>query len=223
MSQRDVFLDSEGDSYHRRNKDKLVRLDEMAANDHVLVSLSALPLEIESVLEVGCSNGWRLEALRRRYGARCCGVDPSSEAIAEGTGLFPGISLRTGTADRLPFDDSTFDLVIFGFCLYLCDREDLFRIASEGDRVSKGRAHVVVLDFFPPFAYRNEYGHHQGLYSFKMNYSGMFLWNPAYTLLSQVVFTHQGMAQLDDPNERISVAVLRKNTERAYPDSPFGS
>ena len=62
------------------------------------------------VLEIGCSNGWRLEAIREKYGCDCLGIDPADSQ-------FPYIF--KGTADSLPYPDNQFDLVIYGFCLYL--------------------------------------------------------------------------------------------------------
>ena len=42
-----------------------------------------------------------------------------------------------GTADKLPFEDQSVDILVYGFCLYLCDREDMFNIAAEANRVIK--------------------------------------------------------------------------------------
>ena len=63
----------------------------------------------------------------------CYGIEPSFKAVE--TACTSGVNAVQGTADRLPYRDGLFDVVVFGFCLYLCDREDLFRIASEADRV----------------------------------------------------------------------------------------
>lgn len=221
MSQKNIFLASEGDSYYRRNREKLSAADGSVAADRVLASLRTLSIRTHSILEVGCSNGWRLEALRREYDAQCYGIDPSSEAVADGAELFPHVSLQTGTADELPFNGNTFDLVIFGFCLYLCDRQDLFRIASEADRVLMNKGHLAILDFHPPFAYRNKYKHDPGVYAYKMNYARLFQWNPAYTVLLQSVGAHQDGMDADSPEERVSVTVLRKDIEHAYPDNPY--
>lgn len=65
MSQKNIFMISEGDSYYNRNRDKLLELDKLISNDYILIGLRALSLSIQSVLEIGCSNGWRLEAIRR--------------------------------------------------------------------------------------------------------------------------------------------------------------
>ena len=58
--------------------------------------------------------------------ADCYGIEPSAQAVA--AACAKGINVMQGTADVLPFDNQSFDIVIFGFCLYLCDREDLFEL-----------------------------------------------------------------------------------------------
>lgn len=221
MRQKEIFLASEGDRYHQRNKDRFTRAGSKADGDRVLAAIDALNLQPAAILEIGCGHGWRLERLRVHYGASCAGIDPSAEAIADGAVAFPIISLRQGTADALPFDDDAFDVVIFGFCLYLCDREHLFRIAAEGDRILRDRGHLVIEDFHPPFPYATRYRHHPDVTTYKMNYAALFSWNPAYTLVSQVIFDHDGAVNPDDPDRRVSVSVLVKNRRHAYPNHPF--
>jgi ubiquinone/menaquinone biosynthesis C-methylase UbiE len=221
MSQKDIFIASEGDGYYQRNRARLASAENTIAADRVLADLAALDVRPLRALEIGCSNEWRLEALRRKYGARCFGVDPSSEAVKEGVAQFPAVHLQVGTADELPFATDAFDLVIFGFCLYLVDRPDLFKTVCEGDRVLQDGGYLVIFDFSPPFPYRNRYKHREGVYSYKMDYSRAFLWNSAYSVLSQSTFTHSGNAGVSDPDERLSVVILQKNLRQAYPDNPF--
>ena len=223
MEQKDVFRTGEGDSYFARNRAKLASAEARGADDPVLEALRRLGVRPRTVLEIGCSNGWRLEALRRESGASCHGIDPSPQAIAEGKAAYPLLRLAEGTADTLPFPDATFDLVVFGFCLYLCDRKDLFRIASEADRVLGEAGHVAILDFHPPFPYRNPYAHREGLYSYKMDYSLLFSWNPAYTLVSQSLFTPPGAGDPAEPDDRHAVSLLRKDSRHAYPEAPFSA
>jgi ubiquinone/menaquinone biosynthesis C-methylase UbiE len=221
MSQKQAFLTAEGDQYYQRNRDKLTSIDQKAAKDRVLASIRALNLQPRCILEVGCSSGWRLEALRSAYSAMCYGIDPSAEGIKEGKVLFPEISLEQGTTDSLPFNEAMFDLVIFGFCLYLCDRKDLFKIAYEADRVLKDKGYIAILDFHPTFPYHNEYKHLPGMSSYKMNYANLFSWNPAYTVASQLIFNHEKIADISVPDERVSVSFLYKNAQYAYPENPF--
>ena len=74
------------------------------------------------------------------------GIDPSKKAIKIAQEL--GINAKVGTAEKLPFIDKEFDLIIFGFCLYLCDTNDLFKIAYEANRVSKVESWISIIDFW---------------------------------------------------------------------------
>jgi len=73
-------------------------------------------------------------------------LEPSNEAVYQAISL--GLDARVGTADVIPFQDKSFDIVIFGFCLYLCDRDDLFKIAAEADRVLKTPGWLLIKDFY---------------------------------------------------------------------------
>jgi ubiquinone/menaquinone biosynthesis C-methylase UbiE len=222
--QKAVFLNGEGDAWFDRNcGDACFRQQEREAADSVLAAFETVETgDYRRVLEVGCANGWRLSALRRRYRCDCFGIDPSKAGIAQGKERFGDIDLAVGTADDLPFEDGFFDVVILGFCLYLCDRKDLFKIAWQVDRVLAETGRLYIRDFDPPFAYKNRYAHFPGLYSYKMPYADMFLWNPAYSRIYHRSHSHHGTTFHEDPDERIGVSVLGKNTKDAYPENPFG-
>jgi SAM-dependent methyltransferase len=222
--QKAVFLKGEGDAWFDRNCGAArARREEPEAGDGVLAAFDVVETgSCRRVLEVGCANGWRLSILHGRCGCECFGIDPSKAAIAQGKERYGDIDLAVGTADDLPFEDGFFDVVILGFCLYLCDRQDLFKIAWQVDRVLGESGRVYIFDFDPPFAYKNRYAHFPGLYSYKMPYADMFLWNPAYGRIYHRSQSHHDATFHKDPNERIGVSVLGKNTTKAYPENPFG-
>jgi ubiquinone/menaquinone biosynthesis C-methylase UbiE len=219
-SQREIFIRSEGDHYYLRNKLKLDDALRSWKKDPVMRAVRDIGFRPKSILEIGCGNGWRLHALRNRYKADCCGIDPSEKAIKAGRGVFPDLSLVQATADGIPYENNRFDLVILGFCLYLCDRKDLFKIAYEVDRVLADEGRLVILDFSPPFPYRNAYSHSPGIFSFKMDYAALFAWNPAYVAIYQHLFASPP-EKMRMPDERMSVVVLAKYVEGAYPDSLY--
>jgi ubiquinone/menaquinone biosynthesis C-methylase UbiE len=220
--QEDIFLNEEGDKWFERNLESSeVDLKKRISHDKVIVCFEFLNLIPQNVLEVGCSDGWRLEGLRRKYKCKCSGVDPSSRAINHGKNTYPDIELDISTANTLPYQSELFDSVIIGFCLYLCDREKLFKIAYEVDRVLKNNGNLFILDFDSSFAYKNDYCHREGIFSYKMKYVNMFIWNPAYTQIYHESFSSEGGALGNNPDERISVDVLRKNMDYAYPLSPY--
>ena len=153
-----------------------------------------------SVLEIGCSNGWRLKLLEKKYKCMTTGVEP--------TPLTGGNILR-GTADALPINQLTFDLVIYGWCLYLCDREDLFKIAAEGDRVLQEDGYLVIYDFHFNVPHRRKYKHKEGLFSFKYDHALLWLANPSYSLYRRYI---HGSGQ-----DQTTVTILKKNTVKGWP------
>jgi len=217
--QRDIFLGGEGDAYESRNSEAEghpVLLDE--------VSSHLGPGDV--VLEVGCGAGQNLVALEQRTsGIICLGVDPSSEAIKRGRLRSPHHDLRVGTADSLPFDRKV-DVLIFGFCLYLCDRCLLHRAIAEADRSLRGREDggkgvLVIVDFDPSSPSRRRYEHREGVMTYKMDYSGLFLADPGYRLLSKTPYDHSN-AQLgwaDSDEDRVAIWTIVKDVSAAYPDA----
>lgn len=209
MIQKEAFLKSEGDAWFARNREALQSPEHLAA-DPVLQFLARQQKRPERVLEVGCADGWRLAELLRRYGSCCYGVDPSAEAVKKACA---GVQIRQSTADNLPFDDESFDLVIFGFCLYLCDPNDYFKIAAEADRVLKPGGKISIYDFDTPVPYANDYAHLDGVVSHKMEFAKMFTWHPAYALCEKSI-----VGDADCPlDERVAHSVVVKRPDGAFP------
>ena len=209
--QKEKFSSSEGDEWFNRN------IESSTESDKIVQLFKSIELFPKRVLEIGCSNGNSLNLMKDIFGSECWGMDPSSEAIKNGSEKYPDIHLSTGTADSLQFEDNSFDTIIFGFCLYLCDRNDLFKIAYEADRCLKDGGTLVIKDFYPTFPYKNNYSHLDSVYSYKMDYSKIFKWNPSYAEVANIVYTHSGFGLVNVPDEKISITVLRKNEQFAYP------
>ena len=199
MKQSARFLHGEGDAWLVRNKKKLP-----PNHDPVLELIEKTGLQPKKVLEIGCANGWRLNLLRDKYNCTCGGIDPSTKTIAEIDRL-----MITGTADNLPWGDASFDLVIYGFCLYLCDREDLFKIVAEGDRVLEDGGHIAIHDFIDG-AYARKYEHNENILSYHLDYASLWLANPAYQAIAS---REEDTPFTQDP---ISVELIKKNMTAAY-------
>lgn len=222
-SQNSIFKEGEADSWYSRNKEIL--------NDRGSAG-SQLPLDIENlsrnldpfkndinrILEIGCSSGKKLETLCRRLDASGHGIEPSALAVEEGNSRMKDsqIQLVCGTADELPFESGFFDLVYFGFCLYLVDRKTLLKSLSEADRVLRAGGFLAITDFDPGRIYKRPYIHQEGLFSYKQDYSRFFTDSGLYYLVSKNSFSHRRDFFDDENDERISLSLLFKEMD-PYP------
>jgi ubiquinone/menaquinone biosynthesis C-methylase UbiE len=210
MKQRDIFLASEGDAWLQRNAAALAAR-QLPDEDPLLVEIVDIARSLPAgarILEIGCGDGARLRWIREHLSLDCYGIEPSDEAVKSARAH--SLSVERGTADRLPHADQLFDVVVFGFCLYLCDRDDLFRIASEADRVLKTPGWLLILDFYSRTSTKRKYHHREGLFSHKMDYSSLFSWNPSYVTVTHKLRHHATGGYTDDPNEWVATSVLRK-------------
>jgi len=220
-SQRDTFLNGEGDAWFERNESFLdTDLESRAACDPIIVAVKHHGFKPKRILEIGASNGWRLGVLRELTGAESIGLEPSEKAVMAARARYPKIAMHQGTADSLPCGDEEVDLLILGFCLYVCDRKDLFRIVAECDRVLADGGRLMILDFYSSIPWRNPYAHFPGMYAYKMQYEKMFSWNPYYRVMEHRLTDHFAGAG-DDPLDRLALTVLVKDSVDAYIDNPY--
>ena len=211
--QSDIFLESEADEWHRRNKEALKTSDsffEVETLKRVLVQFRS---EVKTILEVGCGNAIKLQRLTEFFQAKGSGIDPSRNSIQEASNRFKDLKLVTGIASQLPFQDLEFDLVVIGFCMYLIDREDIFRTKAEIDRVLRQGGYLAIVDFDPAIRHKNEYRHKPGVFSYKNSYAEFFLGGGHYYLVSKDSFSHAGHHFSIDSDERLSISVLYKEPE----------
>lgn len=217
--QRDEFLANEGNQWFARNRTALEA--DSAFRQRVVQRLveqfpaagAGSPLR---VLEIGCGPAQNLAALANRMTIAAAGIDPSVDAVAAGRAHYPEFDLRVGSADHLPWADAAFDVVWFGFCLYLVDRSLLQRVVAEADRVLADGGLLAILDFDPDHPCQRPYHHFPGLTSFKMDYSRLFIANPAYVLVDKLATSHTTGQWEPDPQERVALTLCRKNLRYAY-------
>ena len=65
----------------------------------------------ERALDVGCGPGaWTAQLLQRLGADRVSAIDPSAPFVEAFRERFPGVDVRQGAAESLPYDDNSFDL-----------------------------------------------------------------------------------------------------------------
>ena len=210
MKQKNIFLKSEADAWFDRNKENLSRRN--FEDDNIVRAISDISKSSSNtmlkILEIGCGGGERLNYISNSINCSVSGVDPSLDAVNHCK--LNNIDAIVGAADSLIHKDNTFDIVIFGFCLYLCDRGDLFRISTEADRVLKKEGWIIIQDFFAKSPIQNEYHHTSGIKSYKMDYKTLFTWHPDYTCYQTKVYHHESQVFTDSSNEWVEISVIRK-------------
>lgn len=210
MKQSEIIQQGQGDAWWQRNKSK------PRTNDRVLAAIERCGLKPQSILEIGCGNGWRLNLLRQKYGAVCSGIDLSWEAIKDGKNRFSSLNLRVAAAADLGYVTGIFDCVILGFVMYLVDREDLFKVMYETDRVLFDGGAMVVNDFHSDQPHSRLYAHDRRLRSYKHNVGSMFSVCPNYRVVEHTVTG----AETDQPTSRddqVAVTILKKDIGSAWP------
>ena len=226
--QKHIFLSGEGDAMNQR-----IIKDNKPEKNLIVEVMSDLKIVPKEVLEIGCSDGWTLNAIDKKHQCKCYGFDPSEQAIAEGTKEFDKLNLTVGTANNLEaFGSRTYDLIILGYCLYVCDPSDLFAIASNIDKSLKDNGLIIIWDFTSPIPYRNSYAFNKSISAYKMDWNKMFTWHPTYRLIYTKSYSHLYSSHVDqpknsvhfkdhNPDEIANVSVLFKDDDNAFIVNPY--
>lgn len=218
-TQESAFLNGEANNWYARNQEGLRSPDDSFGVKTITAMLMPFKDEISKILEIGCSDGSKLRSLCKNLDAKAFGIDPSSDAISAGNADRDSTvqtNLTVGTASNLPFENSYFEVVFFGFSFYLIDRNLLFQAVSEADRVLKPGGFLVIQDFDPGFRYKRPYTHLEGISSYKNSYVDLFSSSGHYFEAEKVSFSHSKETFDKDPHERISISLLYKELD-AYP------
>lgn len=212
--QDDIFAAGEADNWFRRNRDHLG-----VHGDPLTDLVVAAGLQPRSVIEVGAANGYRVAALRERFGCRAVAVDLSEEAVADGRARHPEVEFHVGRIDAVPVADA-FDLVVVSFVLHWVDRHVLLRAVAEVDRLVADGGHLALADFLPDANVRVRYGHlpDDDVWTYKQDYPALFVASGLYRIVGSVAGAHGGPVPADDvpSNERVGMALLRKDAVGNY-------
>lgn len=138
-----------------RDPDRIARLEVSRVVDIVLEGLN----NPKNVLDVGTGSGLFAEKFAAK-GLKVTGLDANPEMIPVAQEFVPAGVFRIGEAERLPFEDETFDIVFMGLLLHEVD--DLLAVLTEASRVVKHRIAVLEWpyetgEFGPPLEHRLEF------------------------------------------------------------------
>ena len=214
MNQEKKFFENEGNNWFMRNKRALSDAHDAIKQDWILVMLEKYGIKPHRILEIGCSNGWRLDVLQKKYGAECVGVEPSIAAIEDGKQRYPLLKLHRGLASKLSIE-GTFDLVIVPFVFHWVGRAELLRSVAEVDRVVADGGFLMISDFAPDAPMRTVYHHlpNEGVYTYKIDYANIFTSTALYSMVARFTFGHDSgkLETKVDSSARGVCVLLRKS------------
>ena len=204
MIQKKIFLKTEGNRYYERNKNIFSKNLEFISKKIITYKKYA------KILEIGCGEGHLLNKIyQKKREHNLYGIDPSSQAIKNKCNKH--LKLIRGTADNLKYRNNFFDIVIFGFCLYLIDSNLLFKVIFEADRVLKKNGIIVIYDFYNNKSIFKNYIHNKSITIHKMNFSKLFLVNPNYELIYKKVGDHENILKKSKyPDNKVALFFLQK-------------
>lgn len=202
------FSPADGDAYYARNKAKL---ETAIDRDWALRLIARNGLEPKKILDVGCSTGWRLAELYRRYQAFCMGIDISADAIEAGRQCWPHISLVIGRIEDSPIPEG-YTLAIVSFVLHWVARDKLDMAVINIDLALRPGGYLVLQDFDPPEPVDVPYHHRPGVWTYKRDYAALFLAAGYHVVDSRHYNYETGEGIADQPDaERAVCWLLRKS------------
>ena len=124
------------DKYYR-----IARKGSLDVNHPGMKILEKLANDADSILDLGCGEGTRLNLLVTQ--GRGVGIDISSKAISLAKEKYPDFDFRVGDLEKLPFKNKSFDLVYSAFVFEHLDNPE--KVIKEAIRVLTPGGKLVVI------------------------------------------------------------------------------
>jgi ubiquinone/menaquinone biosynthesis C-methylase UbiE len=214
---KDIFLKFEGDNFFNRN------INNFNINDDIIINNLKIILNKNknslNILEIGCSNGYRLNELNSLFpNNEYYGIDPSEKAINYGTNNFKDINFKISTCDKLEFfEDNKFDIILIPFVFMYIDRDLLLKSTYEIDRILKNNGKIIITDFYSNRPRKNKYKYIDNTFIYKQNFYKIFTSTNNYFLEKLEYFLHNTSNEINDIYDETCFYVeLKKDLDNMF-------
>ncbi|GAU77643.1 DVU_1556 family methyltransferase [Fusibacter sp. 3D3] len=123
---------------------KVMRPGGVALTDEMILACGLD--ESAKVLDVGCGIGTVVHHLRSKYGYDVMGIDCSPILIQKGLINVPGLSIKVGNAEDLPYLESTLDCILMECTLSVFQNPQ--QVLKEAYRVMQSGSKLVISDVY---------------------------------------------------------------------------
>ena len=212
-----LLVKNKNNWFYRNKKNILNHNDDEYINELIRIN----NLKAKNILEIGCSNGYKLIKYKELLkSSNCFGVDLSKEAILDGKKRYKNLKLLNLSSLDINKIKLNFDLIICGFFLYQLDRNLIFEQFNLIYKKLNKNGYLLIRDFDPLFKHTNTDFNNKKLRTFKMNYDNLLTESGLFELIYKIKYKMKTKDKKKFKSDKISYSLFRKiDFIESYPEN----
>ena len=205
---KNLLLVKNKNNWFYRNKKNIINHND---DEHINELIRINNLKAKNILEIGCSNGYKLIKYKELLKSNnCYGVDLSKEAILDGKKRYKNLKLLKLSSLDINKIKLNFDLIICGFFLYQLDRNLIFEQFNLIYKKLNKNGYLLIRDFDPLFKHTNTDFNNKKLRTFKMNYDNFLTESGLFELIYKIKYKMKTQDKKKFKSDKISYSLFRK-------------
>ena len=205
---KNLLLVKNKNNWFYRNKKNIINQND---DEHINELIRINNLKAKNILEIGCSNGYKLIQYKELLKSNnCFGVDLSREAILDGKKRYKNLKLLNLSSLDINKIKLNFDLIICGFFLYQLDRNLIFQQFDLIYKKLNKNGYLLIRDFDPLFKHTNTDFNNKKLRTFKMNYDNLLTESGLFELIYKIKYKMKTQDKKKFKSDKISYSLFRK-------------
>ena len=215
---KNLLLVKNKNNWFYRNKKNIINQND---DEHINELIRINNLKAKNILEIGCSNGYKLIQYKELLKSNnCFGVDLSKEAILDGKKRYKNLELLNLSSLDINKIKLNFDLIICGFFLYQLDRNLIFQQFDLIYKKLNKNGYLLIRDFDPLFKHTNTDFNNKKSRTFKMNYDNLLTESGLFELIYKIKFKMKAQDKKKFKSDKISYSLFRKiDFIESYPEN----
>jgi len=215
---KNLLLVKNKNNWFYRNKKNIINQND---DEHINELIRINNLKAKNILEIGCSNGYKLIQYKELLKSNnCFGVDLSKEAILDGKKRYKNLKLLNLSSLDINKIKLNFDLIICGFFLYQLDRNLIFQQFDLIYKKLNKNGYLLIRDFDPLFKHTNTDFNNKKLRTFKMNYDNLLTESGLFELIYKIKYKMKTRDKKKFKSDKVSYSLFRKiDFIESYPEN----